>query len=223
VFDLLFLEVQRFFFRPPILFDCGASFPLVCRADDAPLRQRPHPVMMHDIPTELPSVVLRLLKEEDAAELSLLVKQHREYLREWLCWADQPNNPADQLKFINTSSERAVAEMEFQYAILAGREIAGIVSFNNIQKRNRCATLGHWLAKPHTGRGIMTAAVKALIAFKAKTVTLALSAQQAQLFQQAVGQHRKLEALLEKMRAISQKILLGSVPGPPRRKRAKPS
>ena len=58
---------------------------------------------------------------------------------------------------------------------------------------------------------------------KAKTVTLALSAQQAQLFQQAIAQHRKLEALLEKMRAISQKILLGSVPGPRRRKRAKPS
>jgi hypothetical protein len=58
---------------------------------------------------------------------------------------------------------------------------------------------------------------------KAKTVTVALSAQQAQLFQQAVAQHRKLEALLEKMRAISQKILLGSVPGPPRRKRTKPS
>jgi hypothetical protein len=58
---------------------------------------------------------------------------------------------------------------------------------------------------------------------KAKTVTVALSAQQAQLFQQAVAQHRKLEALLEKMRAISQKILLGSVPGPPRRKRIKPS
>lgn len=58
---------------------------------------------------------------------------------------------------------------------------------------------------------------------KAKTVTLALSAQQAQLFQQAIAQHRKLEALLEKMRDISHKILLGSVPGPPRRKRAKPS
>ena len=58
---------------------------------------------------------------------------------------------------------------------------------------------------------------------KARTVTVALSAQQAQLFQQAIAQHRKLEALLEKMRAISQKILLGSVPGPPRRKRAKPS
>jgi len=58
---------------------------------------------------------------------------------------------------------------------------------------------------------------------KAKTVTVALSAQQAQLFQQAIAQHRKLEELLEKMRAISQKILLGSVPGPPGRKRTKPS
>ena len=58
---------------------------------------------------------------------------------------------------------------------------------------------------------------------KAKTVTVALSAEQAKLFQQAIAQHRKLEALLAKMRAISQKILLGSVPGPPRRKRTKPS
>jgi ribosomal-protein-serine acetyltransferase len=120
--------------------------------------------MMHEISTELPSVVLRLLKEEHAEELSLLVNRHREYLREWLPWADEPNNPADQLKFINTCSEQAVAGMEFHYAILAGQEIAGIVSFNHIEKRNRCATLGYWLAKPHTGRGIMTASVMALVA-----------------------------------------------------------
>lgn len=40
----------------------------------------------------------------------------------------------------------------------------GLISFNNIEKRNRCATIGYWLAKSQTGRGIMTAAVKALIA-----------------------------------------------------------
>ena len=57
---------------------------------------------------------------------------------------------------------------------------------------------------------------------KAKTVTVALSAQQAQLFEQAVAQHRKLELLLAKMRDISQTFLLQSVPGPARRKRAKP-
>ena len=58
---------------------------------------------------------------------------------------------------------------------------------------------------------------------KAKTVTIALSTQQAELFKQAVAQHRKLEALLAKMRDISQIFLLQSVPGPLRRKRSKPS
>lgn len=58
---------------------------------------------------------------------------------------------------------------------------------------------------------------------KAKTVTVALSAQQAELFEQAVAQHRKLELLLGKMRDLSQTFLLQSVPGPVRRKRAKPS
>jgi uncharacterized protein DUF6788 len=58
---------------------------------------------------------------------------------------------------------------------------------------------------------------------KAKTVTVALSAQQAELFEQAIAQQRKLTALLAKMRDISQTFLLQSVPGPLRRKRSKPS
>jgi hypothetical protein len=58
---------------------------------------------------------------------------------------------------------------------------------------------------------------------KAKTVTVALSAQQAELFKQALAQHRKLEQLLTKMRHISQTFLLQSVPGPLRRRRSKPS
>src|ERR1700751_2701014 len=57
---------------------------------------------------------------------------------------------------------------------------------------------------------------------KAKTVTVALSAKQAELFEQALAQHRKLEELLAKMRDISQTFLLRSVPGPLRRKRSKP-
>ena len=38
-----------------------------------------------------------------------------------------------------------------------------MVSFNSIQKLNHCATMGYWLAKSRTGRGLMTAAVKAMI------------------------------------------------------------
>jgi hypothetical protein len=54
---------------------------------------------------------------------------------------------------------------------------------------------------------------------QAKTVTLALSAPQAALYQQAIGEHRKLEVILREMRDISQRVLLGSAPGVRRRKR----
>ena len=48
---------------------------------------------------------------------------------------------------------------------------------------------------------------------KAKTVTLALSQEQADLFREAIGNHRKLESILHEMRAISQEVLLKSAPG----------
>jgi hypothetical protein len=55
---------------------------------------------------------------------------------------------------------------------------------------------------------------------RAKTVTVTLSPEQAQAFRLAIGQHRLLEKLIDEMRALSQKILLESLPTPRRRKRA---
>lgn len=54
---------------------------------------------------------------------------------------------------------------------------------------------------------------------KAKTVTVALSAAQAALYQKAIAEHRKLEAILREMRHLSQRVLLSSAPGVRRRKR----
>jgi hypothetical protein len=53
----------------------------------------------------------------------------------------------------------------------------------------------------------------------AKTVTLALSEPQAELYRQAIANHRRLEQVLREMRELSQKVLLGSVPGVRRRPR----
>jgi hypothetical protein len=52
----------------------------------------------------------------------------------------------------------------------------------------------------------------------AKTVTVALSPAQAALYQKAIAEHRKLEAILREMRQLSQRVLLGSAPGVRRRK-----
>ena len=45
---------------------------------------------------------------------------------------------------------------------------------------------------------------------KAKTVTVSLSATQAELFKAAIANHRRLEAILRELRTISQEVLLHS-------------
>ena len=52
---------------------------------------------------------------------------------------------------------------------------------------------------------------------KAKTVTVALSIAQAAAFRKAIQNHRRLEKLIRKMRAISQNVLLNTLPNPARR------
>jgi hypothetical protein len=52
---------------------------------------------------------------------------------------------------------------------------------------------------------------------KARTVTVALSQEQAVLFKNAIANHRKLELILHEMRAISQEVLLKSAAAIPRK------
>ena len=53
---------------------------------------------------------------------------------------------------------------------------------------------------------------------KAKTVTVALSAAQADAFRSAIATHRRLEELIRELRALSQTYLLETIPGPARRR-----
>jgi hypothetical protein len=52
---------------------------------------------------------------------------------------------------------------------------------------------------------------------KAKTVTVALSRAQAEAFARAIANHRRMETLIQEMRALSQEYLLEGIAGPPRR------
>jgi len=56
---------------------------------------------------------------------------------------------------------------------------------------------------------------------KAKTVSLALSHEQAVLYKEAITNQRKLEEILRAMRQLSDQVLQGSVPGVRKRRRQK--
>ena len=86
--------------------------------------------MTPEIKTDVPSLNLRFLNEEDAEELFLRIDQNREHLRRWMPWLDGAKGPSDQLKFIQRCSEGAVAGTAFHYVLLSGGEIVGMISFN---------------------------------------------------------------------------------------------
>lgn len=54
-----------------------------------------------------------------------------------------------------------------------------------------------------------------------KTISLALSPQQASLYTEAIANHRELENILRQMRELSEFALQGSVPGVRKRRRQK--
>jgi hypothetical protein len=56
---------------------------------------------------------------------------------------------------------------------------------------------------------------------KAKTISLALSSQQASLYKEAIANQRQLENILRKMRELSEQALQGSAPGVRKRRRQK--
>ena len=93
----------------------------------------------------MPSLILRLLREEDAEELFLRNDQNRDHLRQWMPWLDETKSASDTLNFIRRSLESATAGTQYHYTLLLDGGLVGVVAFNSIEKLN--ATMGYWLAK----------------------------------------------------------------------------
>lgn len=105
---------------------------------------------------------LRLLGEADAGELHALIERNRERLAPWLDWA-AAQTPDDTLAFLRVAETQVAANDGFQAAIVDEDRIAGVVGHTGVDWRRRATTLGYWLDADHEGRGLMTAAVGALV------------------------------------------------------------
>ncbi len=105
---------------------------------------------------------LRLLEEADAGELFALTDRERDDLAEWLPWPPAIRTPDDTLGFIRATRCQIGANDGLHLAIVDGGAIAGIAGFHRIDWINRATSVGYWLAPASRGRGLVTAAVRAL-------------------------------------------------------------
>ena len=119
------------------------------------------------IPDVIPvddEIELRIATESDAATLFQLVEKNREHLRAWLPWLDETTSIQDEIEFIHGQLIRHQKTDGSLFLIwYQGRTIVGTLSVNQVDHGNQTGWIGYWLDRGHTGRGIMTRAVGAIV------------------------------------------------------------
>jgi ribosomal-protein-serine acetyltransferase len=110
-------------------------------------------------PTEL-----RLIDLPQTGELFQLLEANREYLRRWHPWVDQLRQPGDVERAITVWRQQEANQRGFYAGIWHQGRLCGMINHLNVDWPNRCTALSYWLDAAHQGRGIMTAACRAMIA-----------------------------------------------------------
>jgi ribosomal-protein-serine acetyltransferase len=84
-------------------------------------------------------------------------------LAEWMPWAAGQDLDGTR-EFLEQGTRNREEGTEFQFAIAGpdGR-ICGMTGLHEVRKADERGEIGYWLAAEHQGRGLMTAAVRALV------------------------------------------------------------
>lgn len=107
---------------------------------------------------------LRILEERHTEQLFTLTMANCDHLRQWLPWVDQLRSPDDTRAFIKAGLEQFARGEGFQAGIWYQGELVGVIGYHRIDKANRRAGIGYWLARRFQGRGFVTRACEALVA-----------------------------------------------------------
>lgn len=104
---------------------------------------------------------LRVLSEADAAELHAVIERNRARLARWIQWAHEQTEQ-DTRAFIGRASAMEQDGSGLSRAIAADGRLAGIVGVS-VDRGNRSAAIGYWLDEASEGKGVVTAAVAAVV------------------------------------------------------------
>jgi ribosomal-protein-serine acetyltransferase len=107
---------------------------------------------------------LALLERDDADALHALVVAHREHLAPWMPWAQAPT-PASTRGFVEGRALQAIAEADgLETGIWWRGRLVGAIGIHGVQREPLRGSIGYWLAADAQGRGLVTRAVRALVA-----------------------------------------------------------
>jgi len=123
-------------------------------------------------PLPLPRFTLRvddelelgLLERADADALHALIERDRERLARWLPWAGSQTLEGTR-GFIEGRALAAIAQADgFEIGVWWRGRLVGMVGIHAVRRHPRRGSVGYWLAADAEGHGLMTRAVRAVLA-----------------------------------------------------------
>jgi ribosomal-protein-serine acetyltransferase len=107
-------------------------------------------------------VILRKWREEDAPALQRVISDSLDHLAAWMPWAVGGYSEADAADYLQLTQERWAADKAYDYANVSadGEILGGCGLMRRIDPGG--LEIGYWIAKRHTGRGLVTRAAALL-------------------------------------------------------------
>jgi ribosomal-protein-serine acetyltransferase len=106
---------------------------------------------------------LRPVRLEDAEELYAVIDRNRARLMRWLPWATPSCSLPDIRHFLALHAEENAQGASFTTIIRHRGAICGCIGLHRIDRLHRNTSIGYWIDEAHEGKGIVTAACRAMI------------------------------------------------------------
>jgi len=109
---------------------------------------------------------LALPSESNIEKAFAVVMENYEFLHEWMPWVNETISPESVGEYYRTTLRKfAAGEDEIGLNLVFRGKIVGGLGMFEINRRDKSAEIGYWLAQSATGRGLMTRAVEKLLEY----------------------------------------------------------
>ncbi|MBP9700428.1 GNAT family N-acetyltransferase [Candidatus Woesebacteria bacterium] len=110
-------------------------------------------------------ITLRSWTTANAADLFALVEINRPELSQWLPWVPGIREESDSLRFIQNSIQETANDNGLELGIFYHDVLVGCIGLHELNWAHKKTSIGYWLSASYQGKGIMTAAVRALVEY----------------------------------------------------------
>ncbi|MGK5012548.1 GNAT family N-acetyltransferase [Janthinobacterium sp. MDB2-8] len=142
-----------------VAFDCGVAVPLRVSSFTLPARQRSLRVNL----SAFPDISIVPTSAEHAEALAELVGHNRDHLHAFLPAVVQLACVDDARAYLEAAAARAASGEVLEWHVFSGTALCGSIRLKDIQQADRNARIGYYVGRQFQGRGIASAAVRAVL------------------------------------------------------------